>query len=128
VRLAAAELCRSAKEGSVAERSVYVAAYAVIRIDDGPLDHPSSVGEFVLDGVPVPAPGPSNVRVKEIVTTAEEARREVVRLNQLNAGKACRYFWQATHVFLDGGSHGSTGRAAGEVKDAEQGAPADGEV
>ena len=105
----------------------YLAGYAVLRIDDGPLDHPSSVREFMLDGVPMPAPGPSNVSVKEVVTTAEEARREVMRLNTLNAGKGCRYFWQATHIFLDGGSHGSEGRAASVgQRQAEPGAAADG--
>ncbi|HYV36749.1 MAG TPA: hypothetical protein VE988_13665 [Gemmataceae bacterium] len=87
----------------------YVQGYAVIRIDGGPVDHPSRVQEFMLDGVLVPAPGPSNVTVKEVVASAEEARREVARLNALNAGKGCRYFWQATRVFLDGGSHGSKG-------------------
>lgn len=34
-----------------------------------------------------PAPGPGHVKVKEIVLTAEEARREVIRLNALNADK-----------------------------------------
>ncbi len=92
----------------------YLTGYAVLRIDDGPIDHPSSVREFMLDGVAMPAPGPSNVSVKEIVTTAEEARREVIRLNALNAGKGCHYFWQATHIFLEGGSHGSAGRNAAE--------------
>src|SRR4051812_38006885 len=92
----------------------YLAGYAVIRIDDGPLDDPSSAREFTLDGVALPAPGPSNVSVKEVVITAEEARQEVIRLNALNAGKGCKYFWQATHIFLDGGSHGSAGRAVSE--------------
>ena len=32
----------------------YLAGYAVIRIDDGPLDHPSSIREFMLDGVALP--------------------------------------------------------------------------
>ncbi len=86
----------------------YLAGYAVIRVDEGPLDHPSRVGEFLVDGVAVPAAGPSNVKVKEVVTTAEEARREVMRLNAINAGKGCKYFWQATHIFLNGRSHGST--------------------
>lgn len=66
------------------------------------------------------------MRVKEVVATAEEARREVVRLNALNAGKGCRYYWQATHVFLDGNSHGSAGWAVGEGQGAEPGAAADG--
>jgi hypothetical protein len=60
------------------------------------------------------------------VTTAEEARREVIRLNALNAGKGCVYFWQATHIFLDGGSHGSAERAAPESqRQAEPGAAPD---
>lgn len=92
----------------------YLAGYAVIRIDDGPLDHPSRVREFVVDGVTMPTAGPSNVSVKEVVTTAEEARREVMRLNALNTSKGCKYFWQATHIFLDGGSHGSAGRVVSE--------------
>lgn len=111
----------------MSDKPRYLAGYAVIRIDDGPLDHPSSVSEYVIDGVALPAPGPSNVTVKEVVATAEEARREVVRLNVLNAGKGCRYYWQATHIFLDGGSHGSPGRVVSESQmQAEQSAPADG--
>jgi hypothetical protein len=57
-----------------------------------------------------PTAGPANVTVKQIVMTAQEARDEVVRLNQLNAAKGCKYYWQATHLFLNGGSHGSKGR------------------
>jgi hypothetical protein len=101
----------------------YLTGYVVIRIDDGPLDHPSSVRKFTINGVALPAPGPSNVSVKEVVTTAVEACREVIRLNALNSGKGCQYFWQTTHIFLDGGSHGSSGRAASESKrQAEPGA------
>jgi hypothetical protein len=103
----------------VGSKPGHIQGYAVIRIDDGPVDHPSSVQEFMLEGVLVPAPGPSNVTVKEVVASAEEAHREVARLNTLNAGKGCRYFWQATRVFLDGGSHGSKGRAAQGGPDAE---------
>ena len=54
--------------------------------------------------------GPANVTVKQIVMTAQEARDEVVRLNQLNGAKGCKYYWQATNLFLNGGSHGSKGR------------------
>lgn len=39
------------------------------------------------------------MKVKEVVTTAEEARREVIRLNALYAGKGCRYYWQAIMSF-----------------------------
>ena len=58
----------------------YLPGYAVIRSDDGPLDSSSRVSEYTVDGVNLPAAGPLNVRVKEVVTTAEEARREVIRL------------------------------------------------
>jgi hypothetical protein len=91
----------------MSDASNYVMAYAVIRVDDGTIHHPSRVGEFVRDGVALPAPGPSNVCVKEIVLSAEEAQREVIRLNKLNSEKGCAYFWQSTHIFLQGGSHGS---------------------
>ena len=104
----------------------YVPAFAVLRVVDGPPDHPSRVTEFVIDGATVPTAGPANVSVKEVVMTADEARREVVRLNALNAGRGCRYYWQATHVFIDGGSHGSRGRELVGPQDAEPGAAADG--
>ena len=96
---------------TLAGKRDYLAAFAVIRIDPGPLDFPSLVTEFCIDDVNVPTAGPWNVKVKEVVLTAEEARSEVMRLNALNAGKGCRYFYQATHVFLNGGSHGSAGGA-----------------
>lgn len=88
-------------------KPAYLQGFAVIRIDDGAINHESHVNEFVVNGTVLPALGPSNVRVKEVVTTAEEARREVIRLNALNADKGCKYYWQATHIFLEGGSHGS---------------------
>jgi hypothetical protein len=102
-----------------------VPAFAVLRVDDGPPDHSSRVQEFVSAGEVVPAAGPANVCVKEVVMTADEARREVIRLNALTAGRGCRYFWQATHVFIDGGSHGSQGRKLAEQQDAEQGVAGD---
>jgi hypothetical protein len=42
------------------------------------------------------------VAIKEVVPTLQEAEAEVQRLNQLNAGKDCRYFWRATRYFPDG--------------------------
>jgi hypothetical protein len=45
--------------------------------------------------------------VKEVVLTAELAQQEVDRLNLINTDKNCRYFWEGTHFFPDGGSHGS---------------------
>jgi len=91
----------------MSEKPRYLQGYAVIRIDDGPLDDIGRVRESMIDGAEVPAPGPARVSVKEVVMTVEEARREVVRLNALNAGKASTYYWQTTHIFLDGSSHGS---------------------
>jgi hypothetical protein len=93
----------------MSEKPRYLQGYAVIRIDDGPLDDLGRVRELIIDGAEVPAPGPARVSVKEVVMTVEEARREVVRLNALKAGKGCTYYWQTTHIFLDG-SHGSVGR------------------
>jgi hypothetical protein len=98
----------------------YVTGYAVIRVDDGPWDHPASVREWAAaDGATFPTAGPSNVTVKEVVMTAEEARREVVRLNSLNAQKGCQYYWQSTHIFLDGGSHGSAGPTAEDQRSSD---------
>lgn len=54
-------------------------------------------------------PGPIDVTVKEVVLSVDEAKREVERLNRLNESKGCRYYWQSTRVFLDGGSFGSEG-------------------
>ena len=84
----------------------YIQAYAIIRVDDSPYDFWHDA-ECIVGNAAQPSPGPSNVKVKEVVATAEEAQREVVRLNALNAEKGCKYFWQSTHVFLNGGSHGS---------------------
>jgi hypothetical protein len=97
----------------------YVSAFAVLRVDDGPPDHPSRVQEFLIDGEMVSTAGPANVCVKEIVMSADEARREVIRLNALNAKLGCRYYWQATHVFLDGGSHGSCSQQSENFPDTE---------
>lgn len=88
----------------------YIQGYAVIRVDDGPVDNPARAPEWRIDGIMQPTAGPANVTVKQLVTTADEARREVVRLNAINAGKGCTYYWQPTHIFLNGGSHGSVGR------------------
>jgi hypothetical protein len=85
----------------------YIIGFAVIRADDGPVDDPSRPCGWIVDGEPFITAGPSSVCVKEVVLTAEEARREVSRLNALNAEKGSKYYWQSTHIFLDGGSHGS---------------------
>jgi hypothetical protein len=58
-------------------------AYAVVRVDTfaGP--------EVAWE---------NKVTIKEILWSDEDARREVERLNQINAGKGCCYFWQVTRL------------------------------
>lgn len=92
----------------------YIQAYAVLRVDGETVDSDARVSEWEIDGEIQPAAGPANVTVKQIVMSAQEARNEVVRLNLLNAAKGCKYYWQATHVFFNGGSHGSKGRTTEE--------------
>lgn len=79
-----------------------VDAYAIVRVD---LDQTRQDTTSVDDGLP----GPVDVAVKEVVLSIDEAKREVERLNRLNGSKGCRYYWQSTRVFLDGGSFGSEG-------------------
>jgi hypothetical protein len=88
----------------------YTQAYAILRVDGETIDSDARVSECEIDGTIQPTAGPANVTVKQIVMSAQEARDEVMRLNQLNAAKGCKYFWQATHLFLNGGSHGSRNR------------------
>lgn len=56
------------------------AAFAVVRLDEGPGDDTG------------------RITVKEIFWTLEHAEQEVARLNELNADKGCRYFWTPTRV------------------------------
>ena len=46
--------------------------------------------------------GDEGITVKEILPTLEEAMQEVERLNQLNRGKNCRYFWRIGRCFPEG--------------------------
>jgi hypothetical protein len=77
--------------------------YAVVRRDW----HPGH--EFTPDDSSPPqnCGGEYSYTVKEIVLTADLAQREADRLNELNKDKNCRYFWEGTHYFPDGDSHGS---------------------
>ncbi len=88
------------------QQPTYKQGYAVIRVDNW--GNEGHVDEYTIDGETLPAPGPANVKVKEIVFDAREAQNEVMRLNSLNEDKDCRYYWQSTHMFVDGGSHGPT--------------------
>jgi hypothetical protein len=57
--------------------------FAVVRLDN-----------FLSDVAP-----PANaVTVKEVVLTQQEAENEVQRLNAVNSGKNCLYFWQMTRL------------------------------
>ena len=73
--------------------------FAIVRVDPYRLSDTDSAGP----GIPC---GDYSITIKEVVLDLEVARREVERLNALNADKGCRYFWQDTHLFLEGGSHG----------------------
>jgi hypothetical protein len=54
--------------------------YAIIRLD---LDMSAEEDRFT---------------VKRVVWSQDEAAAEVARLNEVNADKDCRYFWQYTRV------------------------------
>jgi hypothetical protein len=79
----------------------YITGYAIIRVDGDQVDHPSRLREFQKDGEVLPAAGPANIKVLKVIMSAEEARHEVIRLNQLNESIGCYYYWQATQIFLD---------------------------
>ncbi len=53
------------------------------------------------------APPEVLVTVKEIVRSRKLAEAEVARLNALNEGKGCRYWWEQTRLFPEGRSAGS---------------------
>lgn len=58
--------------------------FAIVRVDD----YGDSIEKYVT--------------VKEIVRSLDIAESEVKRLNELNAGKHCKYFWQTTRLFPPG--------------------------
>jgi hypothetical protein len=79
----------------------YVQVYAVIRVENWESVRPESAESWC-----------GRVKVKEIVATADRARKEVERLNALNAGKGCLYLWQATRMEKD--DHRQLGAIANE--------------
>jgi hypothetical protein len=98
--------CQTFLAAIMGKESRYIQGYAVVRVDHNlPLDPPLQLSLAGED--PITTSGPSNMTVKQVVMSAEEARQEVDRLNKLNADKNCAYYWQSTHIFLEGGSHGS---------------------
>ena len=56
--------------------------YAILRADEPTANATTSIKDAVV--------------VKKIVRSQEEAEREVARLNRLNTGKGCEYFYQVT--------------------------------
>ncbi len=79
------------------QKTSWVRAFAVIRVDSETPRDTSSNCEL----------GPDGVTVKEVVLSETDAIAEVARLNDLNATTGCKYYWQGTHLFNRGGSHGS---------------------
>ena len=83
----------------------YKKAYAVYRVDYfDDLDGSGAMPESIANTHDF---GKYRVTVKEVVMSIEEAEKEVERLNRVNANKRCRYFFDGTHLFDEGGSHGS---------------------
>ncbi len=84
------------KKDNMTRKDGHKPVYAVMRVD---FDMPST-----SDSRDSSNPGirfdKYSVTVKEIVTTNDEAQPEVERLNELNANKGCRYYWEGQGTFL----------------------------
>lgn len=60
-------------------------------------DHVFAIVRYdAFDGLDVPVE--NRVTVKKIVLSAQEAEAEVARLNSVNQGKGCHYFFQVTRI------------------------------
>jgi hypothetical protein len=57
--------------------------YAIIRVDDPLIEDASAIESVVIT---------------KIVRSEDEAKREVARLNRLNAPKGCKYLYQMTRL------------------------------
>ncbi len=89
-------------------RDDHITVFVVLRVDRG--------FSVASDSAPVQRePGARfdqfEVTPKEVVATADEAIREVARLNQQAAerGVSSRYYWSGSRWFPDGGSFGDRG-------------------
>ncbi len=49
-----------------------------------------------------PSEADTCITIKEVLPTAEEAEREVARLNALAETKECRYFYQRARYYAEG--------------------------
>jgi len=56
--------------------------------------------------------GDQGISIKEILPTMAEAIQEVERLNQLQRGKKCHYFWCIGRYFPQGRNVGSAGSSS----------------
>ena len=78
----------------MSDQSAY-SVYAVIRLT-------TRLGDLQAQEGSSNAPEVStSVTIKKVVASIEVARREVERLNELNADKGCRYYWQHTRLYPD---------------------------
>jgi hypothetical protein len=72
-----------------------LSVYAVIRLETR-LDDLQA-----LEGNSNAPQASSTVTIKKVVASAEVARQEVNRLNDLNRSENCRYYWQHTRLYPD---------------------------
>jgi hypothetical protein len=71
----------------------YEHVYAILRADEPTASPITAIKDAVV--------------VKKVVRSQEEAEREVARLNRLNAGKGCEYFYQVTRFEAEPADAGS---------------------
>lgn len=60
------------------------AVSAVLRFDEPPVDYDGDLAQRIM--------------VVKVLEDADEAERQAARLNELNAGKGCRYWSQVTRL------------------------------
>lgn len=84
----------------MSRRDARTAAFAIVRRDrlEGHEYDPDAVSPPAIAG------GEYSYTVVQVVLTEDVALREVERLNRIADDAESRYFWQSTHLFLDGGS------------------------
>jgi len=75
----------------------YIPGFAVIRIARDRLRPPTNDAEFEAFALGL-------IKVVRVVSSIDEARFEVDRLNNLQAGKGDYYYYQHTHVHFSSGA------------------------
>ena len=61
------------------------------------------------------ASGDELITIKEILPTLEEAVAEVERLNKLQEGKRCHYFWRLGRYFPQGRAKEESGNPSARI-------------